>query len=158
MAGSISQSNAVAAEALHSYGTQLFSAAYTPTTPDVLTLIGQVKSISRDGNKYTEVDVSHLFSPEKFKEFIAGFGDAGTITFNCNYNPALNAQLTDLEPDPSDVTEFGRIRLIISDPLQNTITFKGFMNGPGQNFQEDGQIMIAISFRCSGKPVVTLVG
>ena len=156
MAGSITLSNAVAANALHSFGTQAFSAAYTPPTPDVLTLIGQVKSISRDGNKYTEVDVTHLFSPNKFKEFISGFGDAGTITLNLNYNPALNSALAALEPDPTDATNYGRIRLIISDPLQNTITFKGFMNGPGQNYQEDGNILLSISFRCSGKPVLVL--
>jgi len=156
MPGSISAGNYLAANAIHSFGSQLFVGAFTAPSPDVLTAFTNVKSISFNGETFTPVEVSHLFSPDKFKEFIPGFGDAGEIAVTFNWSAALAAAILALIPVGTDMpaNSHGRRRLVISSPAQDTIIFRGYFNGPGFMAQLDAAIELpTLNFRTSGKPV-----
>lgn len=158
MPGSISSANYLAASAMHSFGSQIFSGAFTAPDPDVLTAITNVVSISFNGATFTPVEVSHLFSPDKFKEFIPGFGDAGEIGLTFNWSAALHTALAALVPLATEMpaTGHGRRRLVISSPAQDTIVFRGFFNYPGFMAQLDAKIELpTLNFRTSGKPSYT---
>jgi hypothetical protein len=155
---SINPADYTLASAIHSFGCQVFAGAFTAPTPDVLTELYDLLSISFNGETFTPIEVSHMFSPHKYKEFIPGFGDSGEISMSFNWGADLMEAVIALMPqgddDPSN--QHGRRRLILSSPMQDTIMFKGYFNGPGFQAQLDAKIEIpTLTFRTSGPPVFT---
>lgn len=143
-----------AADATHSFGTRLAWGPFVPASPDNFFLISDVKELAIAGRKLSEIDVSHFLSPGKWKEFIAGFGDSGNVTFKTNFSDAQLDVLEALVPEPTDAN-FGRVRWVIVTPAGGTIAFVGFLQPPNPTFPDDGAIMIDCSIRVSGIMVAT---
>lgn len=143
------------ANAVHSFGTRLLTAPYIPPTVDLFTLIPDVKSIAFNGRKISEIDVSHFLSPGKFKEFIPGFGDNGSVTFKTNYNDASALSFESLVPSPTMVS-FGRRRWIIVTPLLAQIQFYGYLQPPNPDFGEDAEVVNNCEIRVTG-PIVFIL-
>ena len=59
----------------------------TDNTEGTLTLLSEVISTTFPQDEADEVDVTHLASPGRRKEFIAGLIDGGDMTVTLNYDP-----------------------------------------------------------------------
>lgn len=72
--------------AVHAYGTilQLSDGGGTP----VYTSIAEIRSIGDMGFERDMIEVTHMESPQKFKEFIAAMIDGLMVTLELNYLPA----------------------------------------------------------------------
>ncbi len=150
----------VAANAVHSFGTRLLYAPFIPATTDTFALIGDVKSITFNGRKLSEIDVSHFLSPGKWKEFIPGFGDGGSVSAKLNYNDAAAATLETLVPRTGNASynppAYGRARWIVLTPYLAQIAFYGFLQPPNPDFGEDAEVLQNIEIRVSGPISITL--
>lgn len=64
--------------AKHSYGTVLKKASIT---------IAEVVDISGPELKKDTVEVTHLLSPNRYKEYLSSLRDGGEVTFKLNFQP-----------------------------------------------------------------------
>jgi predicted secreted protein len=53
----------------------------------VFVQVAEIKSVSKPNASVDEVEVTHMESPGRAKEFIAGLTDYGTIEFDLNFVP-----------------------------------------------------------------------
>lgn len=65
----------------------------TDNTEATLTLLMEVTDCTFPQDEADEVEVTHLASPDKRKEFIAGLIDGGECTVNLNYTPGSATDL-----------------------------------------------------------------
>jgi predicted secreted protein len=56
-------------------------------TPGTFTKIAEIKSVSKPNPSVDEVEVTHMESPDRAKEYIAGLSDYSTIDFDLNWVP-----------------------------------------------------------------------
>lgn len=59
----------------------------TDNTEGNLTLLGEVKTTGFPQDETDEIEVTHLNSPDRYKEFIQGLIDAGEFNLTLNYVP-----------------------------------------------------------------------
>lgn len=155
------------AKAVHSHGVVVFVGDFVVPTPpalDPFVALPQMRRCTWSGHQFTKIDVSHLFSPAKYKEFIPGFGEGGTIEMTFLYSGGVFANLRNLLPTiftDNDEDTIGdshahpvhsRWRLRLYDPYGSYIECSGFFQGPGQETPEDGVLMTTVTFEISGKP------
>ena len=101
----------------------------------------------------TSIDVSHLNSPNQWKEFLAGMKDAGEISIDVHHdaNIDIDETLYDLETDA----------LTLTFPLKagqtNPATFEcqAFCSGYQMNGPLDDRIAATVSFKLTGQPTFT---
>lgn len=55
---------------------------------EVFTTVAEVTNLSGPGMSRDTVDVTHMGTPDAFREFIAGLADPGEITLDVNFLPA----------------------------------------------------------------------
>lgn len=65
----------------------------TDNTEDTLTLLSEVIDTTFPQDEAEEVDVTHLNSPGRRREFISGLIDGGEVTINLNYTPGSATDL-----------------------------------------------------------------
>lgn len=65
------------------------------SSPEIFTDIAEVKDVSGFGVSLEQVEVTHLQSPQRKKEYIAGLGDGDSMTAKCNLTPANATILKD---------------------------------------------------------------
>lgn len=158
---------ALAAEskAIHSYGTLLSIGAYiVPTGLDAFTVLPNLKSAMFSGHNINKIDVTHLFSPDKYKEFIPGFADGGQIALEFWHAGSTAKFIQDNMPHLIEAgvlyTNYlgpthGRVRLLFEDPAGNTITAKGFLQPFNIGAPLDDAMSLTCTFDITGKPVLT---
>jgi len=85
--------------------------------------IAEIKSISGPSMSRDTIDVTSLDSTSGYKEFIAGFRDAGTVALSMNYTRAgYNAMLADFESD-----DLQNYQIVLSDSVATSIEFEGLV-------------------------------
>jgi len=138
--------------AVHSYGTRLLEGALftTPTTD-----IAEVVDISGPNITVSAPDATHLQSDFAFREFLAGLGDGGEVTFTLNYT---RAQMT---------TMMGLLRVMwswqivfpdadgIVITIPSTFDFDGHITALGDSFEEDDVVSQDVTIKVTGLPVFT---
>jgi hypothetical protein len=133
---------------------------------DLKTFLGMMKSVSYSNHQIAKLEVSHLFSPLKYREFIPGFGDGGQLQMTFLYSGAVYESLYNEVPYLLDGSgalinpeynppAHGRIRMVLEDPWGNTLAARGFMQPPTIEVPEDGVIMCSSTFEITGPPVFT---
>jgi len=115
----------------------------TNASPQVLTAIEEVFSVSGVGKTNEQIDVTNFDSPVGTKEYIAGLADGSEITVEANYIPAATQQpvvmtavdngdtrlclLTYTGSSPNKTWSFSAVCIgyeVVPNPTaQNTITF-----------------------------------
>ena len=63
------------------------------TTPGTYVPVAEVKAITLPGGSRDAVDVTHLASPDRYREFIAGLKDGGEASFTLNWVPSATDSL-----------------------------------------------------------------
>jgi predicted secreted protein len=125
--------------ATHGYGTTLSGS-----------ISGQIAEIQRIGlpdQKVDDLDVTTMTSPDKYKEFIAGLIDAGTISMDVLYTKACYQQIQ----NALGVFQVWTITL----PDGSTFVGSGYINAQGGESPYEDKITQNVGLKLSGKPAFT---
>jgi FPC/CPF motif-containing protein YcgG len=100
------------------------------------------------------IDVAHSTSPDKYREFIAGFKDAGEVTLTLNMVQAdFAAILAKFELETTN-----NYQLTIPDDnysTKPTIVFAGHVTSIGSAYPTQDKVTQDITFKITGKPTYT---
>lgn len=92
--------------------------------------IGEVVSFGLPNDEVDEVEVTHLKSPDRRREFISGLKDGGEVQVTLNYAPGSASDI--LIRDAKDTGDVRAVRFIIPDQEGAAawqITTSGFVKG-----------------------------
>lgn len=143
----------MATDALSAHGT-LFKMG-DAASPEVFTTLGRVKDISGPSMSGTVIDVTDQESADHFKEFIMGLLDAGEITFEINWNPALttHGNTTGGVLWWFRTRRKGNIQLVFFTSAGTfTLTIAAIIPAFGPGSPMDGAQTSAVTFKLSGPP------
>lgn len=101
---------------------------------------GDLRSISWDGMEAAEIDTTHMLSEEGWMEFIAGLANAGEISLNLIFDPAV----------PPPLRESGTALITFTTGRQWSCA--AFCKSGGQEIPHDELMEQDVSFKLSGKP------
>jgi len=112
--------------------------------------IAEVKTISGPGMSRDVIDVTSLDSTGGWREFIAGFRNAGTVVLNMNFTRATYDIMWDDFGD-DDVQYY---EMILSDSENTTIEFAGLVTELPVNVSADDAVTNDATIQISGVPVI----
>lgn len=152
------------ANGMNSFDTALYWAIFGQPDPasvaDITGSWGEIAdviSINGVPMERSVTDVTHLRSPNKAKEKVPGFLDAGQNTFRLNYYKTLMTALQTLAPGGSNAqdnaaNDYGRLRWAVVMPDHGVWVFSGFIKSNPVEVPEDNRNTIEVTVEISGKP------
>lgn len=117
--------------------------------PETFTTIAEVNNISGPSGSRDTVDVTHMESPNGFREFIAGLADPGEISFTVNLIPSNTTHqnlLTDFN--------LGTVRnwqMVLPFAGNPTLAFEGIVTGYPWNVPLDDKVSADITIKVTGQ-------
>jgi predicted secreted protein len=112
--------------------------------------IAEVKTISGPGMSRDVIDVTSLDSTGGWREFIAGFRNAGTVVLNMNFTRATYTKMWD-DFEDDDLKHY---EIVLSDPENTTIEFAGLVTELPVNVSADDAVTNDCTIQISGAPVI----
>jgi len=88
----------------------------TSASPQVLTAIEEVFTVSNVGISNNLVDVTNFDSPTGTREYISGLADGAEITVEANYYPAATQQIVAMVAAETGATRKARLTYTASSP------------------------------------------
>lgn len=121
------------------------------TEPEVFTAIANITNLQGPGLSRNTIDVTAHDSPSKYMEFIGGLIDAGEVSVDVNYNPAVHDTLVnDLEDD--DPRNY---QIVFPDPAATTWGIAAVMTGFEPSAPVDDKLAATLTLKVSGKPTIS---
>lgn len=112
--------------------------------------IAEVTNISGPGMSREMIDVTSLDSTGGYREFIAGFRDAGTIVLSMNFTRAgLDMFQADFEDDTSKNYE-----IVLPDDDATSLEFEGLVQEFPLTVPTDSQITMEVTIKITGPVTV----
>lgn len=118
--------------------------------PEVFTDIANVTDITPPGIERETYDVTAHDSPEAWREFIGGLKDGGEVEIEVNHDPAKHAPLL----ADFDDTEPRNYKIVFPNGLGEW-AYAAVMNGFESEAPHDDKLSGTVTFKVSGKPVLT---
>ncbi len=110
--------------------------------------IGNINSIDGPGMSRDTIDVTSLSSTGGYREFIAGFRDAGTVKLAMNFTrQTYETMKSDFE---SDVIKYYRI--VLPDTEGTSIQFEGLVTELPLSIPADDKITADVTIKVNGAP------
>jgi predicted secreted protein len=132
--------------AVHSQGTVLKLGANS---------IAELNSIGGLSLSADSVDVTTLTSTDGFREFIAGYKDAGEVSLSGNFKPndtnGQAALLTNFIDGSTD-----EYTIVFPEDLGYEWSFDAFVTGYSTAASLDGQVTFEATLKVTGKPTLTV--
>lgn len=119
-------------------------------TPEIFTTIFEVIEIGEIAAKADFVEVTHMESPNSFKEYIQGLKDGGSISFKVNFI-AGNATHTGLVDDQDAGTSRNWKIVLPASQSNATFSFSGAVESFSVSPALDNKISCSFSIKVSGK-------
>lgn len=124
----------------------------TSGAPSVYTQIANLRSFPFPDVETDDLDASHLLSPEKFREWVAGWSDGGTMEAEFIFTGAQYAALIaiirtkrgwkiQLPPDEEEGETTGA-----------SVTFEGYSKWPKGVVNHEELIIATVEIKVSGPP------
>lgn len=115
-------------------------------------LIAEVVNVTPPGFSRDTVDVTHLNSPDAFKEYIAGLADGGEASITINFRPNVSDNL--MESFLAPVDDF---RILFPGGAV-ALDFAGIVTGYEiGDVVADDKMSATFTVKATGKPVLTAV-
>lgn len=112
--------------------------------------ISEITSIKGPGMKRETIEVTSIDSVGGWKEFIAGFREAGTLSLSMNFSRGnLDMFMLDFESDNEQFYE-----IVIPDLLVTTIEFSGLVTELPLSISAKDAISNDVTIQITGKPTV----
>lgn len=138
-----------ASQALLGYGST-FEIANSSSSPTSFVSLGEVTSIKPPSPTQDQIDVTHMQSPNRRREFISGLIDNGECSFEMNYLPgsAGDTELNEILDLPvgSSRARMCRIRY----PNGVTHTFLAELQSYEANIPVDDKMSATVTFKVTG--------
>jgi predicted secreted protein len=109
--------------------------------------IAAINSISGPGMSRDTIDVTSLDSTGGYREFIAGFRNAGTITLAMNFTRATY----ELMKTDFDVDTIQNYEIVLPDLEETTLEFEGLITELPLNIPADDKISADVTIQISGQ-------
>lgn len=116
-------------------------------TPDVFDIVAEVVSITPPGYSREAIDVTHLNSPGRYKEFIAGMNETGDASMTLNFVPSATDALV-------DAFTAGDGKYQITFPNGVTMTFSGFVLSYEIGEVSADKMSATLTIKPTGEPVL----
>jgi len=122
----------------------------TESSPDVYASLAEVISITPPSFTFDQIDVTHMESPNRLREFISGLGDAGECSFDMNFVPGSTSddRLFELMNLPVGVLRRRNCR--ISFPNGVSWSFSAELTGYEPTVPVDDKMTATTTFKVSG--------
>jgi len=117
-------------------------------TPEVFTAVAGVQTINGPTGSAEQIDVSSLDSTGSYREFLAGFKDAGEVSFSIWLDPADRGGLDTLYESGAT----NNFRITFPDTGSTTLTFAGAVTGFQIGIPTEGAITADTVIKVSGQP------
>lgn len=113
-------------------------------------VIAEVSNISGPTMSRELIDVTSLDSTGGYREFIAGFRDAGTVVLSMNFTRAgLDIFKTDFEDDTAQNYE-----IVLPDDDATSLEFEGLVQEMPLTIPADSQITMEVTIKITGEVTV----
>jgi len=119
-------------------------------SPDLFVPMAEVKSITPPSIKVDQVEVTHMQSPDRYREFISGLMDGGEASFEMNFVPgnASDLRLFQLLNLPVGVSRRRACR--ISFPNGRTWSFNAEVTGYDPTVPFDSVMTAKVTMKVTG--------
>lgn len=119
------------------------------TTPGTYVKVAAVTAITPPGMTRDAVEVTHLESPDMYKEYIPGLKDGGEATITLNFTPsATDVVVAAFENDAADKYQ-------VTFPNGVMLRFTGFFTGyTPPELTPGGNMVATATIKCTGKPTL----
>lgn len=112
--------------------------------------ISEITSISGPGKSRETIDVTSLDSVGGYKEFIASFRDAGTVTLKMNFTRNTYELMNDDFED--DVLK--NYEIVLPDVEKTTLEFEGLVTELPLDIPMGDKITADVTIKVSGKVII----
>lgn len=118
-------------------------------TPTVFTYIDEIYDVTPPSETTDSVDVTHMQSPNRTREFIEGLTDPGEASFEMNYVPGSAADLA--------LTAAKGKRKVCRLTFPNGVQciFTGIRQSYEKSAPTDDKMTASVAFKVSGEPIIT---
>ena len=128
------------------------------TGAGVFVTIASVEDLSGPGRSRNMIDVSAHDSPDKYREFVKGMKDGGEVTATINYRPGETThQQLDADFEEDDLRDY-QLMMLPGDVDEHTWDFTAGISEISDEFPLDDKMAREVTFKISGKPVLTATG
>lgn len=121
--------------------------------PETFAAIANVTNITPPSTSRNDIDVTAHDSADGWMEFVGGLKDAGEVSVDINYEPAVHDVLLD-DYDADDLITW---RIVFPDTAATTWEFKAFLSGFEPEAPSDDKLAASLTFKVSGKPTFAAV-
>lgn len=128
-----------------------FLTTFGKVVATVMTALAEVTDISPPEWARDTVDFTHFGSPDKHREWKPGLSDGGELTLTYNLVPGLADDLVIATHVAGGTVDDWRILY----PNGAKFDFKGFATRHGRATPMDDKMTGSVTFKVSGKPVLT---
>jgi len=112
--------------------------------------IAEINSINGPGMSRDTIDVTSLDSTGGYREFIAGFRNAGTVTLAMNFTrDTYDLMKTDFEDD-----DLQNYEIVLPDVENTTLEFEGLVTELPLSISADDKITADVTLQISGQVTV----
>lgn len=132
-------------DVIEGHSAKLYYGSSNDHTTATWTKIGLLTELTPPTFEVDDIETSYMESPEQWKEFIAGWKDAGEIEGTAQFQSADYSTLLS-----SVLGE--NLSFKIESKDGSTITCNGFMSTLGQEIEREGIVTVPIGIKLSGKP------
>jgi hypothetical protein len=140
-----------ATAALLGYGSKF--AIESDDSPNVYTELAEIKSITPPSSNVDQIDVTHMQSPDRRREFISGLIDSGECSFEMNFIPGSASDLRLFELLNLPVGESRRRSCRITFPNNATYTFDAELQNYEPQAEVDGAMVATVTWKVTGAVV-----
>lgn len=121
-------------------------------------VIANVTDISGPSRQREAIEVTAHDSPNKYREFIKGLKDGGEVEITINYDPgAASHTALDADFEEDDLRNY-QVVLLPGEADEHTWDFAGLITDLGDEFPTEDKAERTVTFKISGKPVLTATG
>ncbi|MFE3495258.1 phage tail tube protein [Streptomyces sp. NPDC059175] len=118
---------------------------------ETFTAIADVTNLSGPGLSRETLDVTSHGSPDAYMEFLGGLKDAGEVSADINYQPAVHDVLV---ADFDDAAP-RNYQIVFPDTGATTWTVKAILTGFEPETPYDDKATASLTFKISGKPTIS---
>jgi predicted secreted protein len=120
------------------------------SSPDLYVPLSEVKSITPPSADVDQVEVTHMQSPNRYREFISGLIDGGEASFEMNFIPGSTSDDRIFELLSLPVGQSRRRSCRISFPNGVTWTFDGEVTGYEPTVPFDDAMTATVTLKVTG--------
>jgi len=116
--------------------------------PETFTALAEVLDVSPPSDAVDVIEVTHMTSPSRTKEFIAGLTDPGEVSFSINFIPGAGDDTALQALRNTGVSN--NFRIAFPDSGDTTWTFAAFLTGYTPTAPVNDRMTADVTFKLTG--------